>query len=108
MVDAFTAGLWMYWITTDKVICVEQPSLSIVGDRLHCENGPAVEWPAGERYWFWKGVQVPQHVIEVPDAITASTIQSEKNAEVRRVMIERFGYGTLRPPRRPFPSTGTC
>ncbi len=91
MVDAFNAGLWLYWITPTTVICVEQPSLHISNNRLHREDGPAVEWPT-EHYWFWKGVQVPQNVIEKPDQITSESITKETNAEVRRVMIERYGY----------------
>jgi len=47
--------------------------------------------PDGERYHFWHGVRVPAHVIERPSKITAREIDEEKNAEVRRVMIERYG-----------------
>ena len=91
MIDAFDSGLWLYWITPTIVICVEQPSLHISNNRLHREDGPAVEWPT-EKYWFWKGVQVTQSVIEHPGKITAKSIIKESNTEVRRVMIERYGY----------------
>jgi len=36
-------------------------------------------------------VQVRPHVIEFPDRITFAEIQTETNAEVRRVLIERYG-----------------
>jgi len=58
---------------------------------LHCEDGPAVAWPNGTRYWFVRGVQVPQRVVESPEKLTAAEVYSEANLEVRRVMLDRFG-----------------
>src|SRR5262245_38602537 len=55
MVEAVDAGLAVYWITRHEIICVPQPALSIHEDRLHCEDGPAVRWSSGERYWFLRG-----------------------------------------------------
>ncbi|MGH6816542.1 MAG: DUF6745 domain-containing protein [Hyphomicrobiaceae bacterium] len=92
MVDAFEAGLFLYWVTPKEVICVPAPMLSISDDRLHNEVGPAVEWPSGERYWFWKGTNVPQRLIEEPHSIAFEAITHEPNKELRRCMIERFGY----------------
>jgi hypothetical protein len=37
------------------------------------------------------GVRVPARVIEAPETITVADIDAENNAEVRRVMLERFG-----------------
>jgi hypothetical protein len=48
MVDAFEAGLWLYWITSRELICVPHPTISIVGSQLHGGEGLAVEWPDGE------------------------------------------------------------
>jgi len=36
-------------------------------------------------------VRVPRHVIEAPATITVAEIEAEDNAEVRRVMVERYG-----------------
>jgi hypothetical protein len=47
--------------------------------------------PKGDRFWFWQGVRVPQNVIEAPEAITVAEIDAEANAEVRRIMVERYG-----------------
>ena|SRR5215813_6035145 len=65
MVEAVDAGLAAYWITRHEIICVPQPSLSIHDDLLHCEDGPAVQWSSGERYWFRHGTPVP----EIPNTI---------------------------------------
>ena len=94
-VDAFEAGLGMFWITPRLILALPQPTLQISGGRdgrLHCETGPAAVWPNGDRYWFWHGVRVPQAVVEQPEQITPRTILGERNSEVRRVMIERFGW----------------
>jgi hypothetical protein len=43
--------------------------------------------------WHVHGVAVPQFVIEAPQLITPTHIETEENAEVRRVMIERYKTG---------------
>lgn len=60
---------------------------------LHCETGPAVAYPDGWGVWAWHGVRVPRWVIEQPEQITATKVDAEQNAEVRRVMLERLGMG---------------
>ncbi len=93
--DAYEAGLWIYWVLENEVLAVPRPALQIVGDDLHSEDGPAVAWPNGTRYWFWQGVQVLQHVIEQPEALTPAVVLGEQNVEVRRVMMERYGHDRL-------------
>jgi hypothetical protein len=63
------------------------------GGRLHCETGPAVAYPDGWTIYAAHGVQVPGDVIERPDTITTLAIDGERNAEIRRVMIERYRHG---------------
>jgi hypothetical protein len=91
MVDAFEAGLFFYWITPSEVLWVPRPALSVVDGHLHREDGPAVEWPSGERHFFWHGTCVPDWVIEDPSRITADALRAEKNEHVRRCMMERIG-----------------
>lgn len=43
----------------------------------------------------WHRVSVPSHVIREPEKLTTDQILNETNAEVRRVMMERFGYERL-------------
>ena len=92
-VDAFEAGLWLFWILDKEVIAVPRPVLCLEGDRLHCADGPAVWWPHGQRFFFWRGVQVHADVILHPEQLTVKRIQEERNAEVRRVCLERYGWG---------------
>jgi hypothetical protein len=46
MVDAFEAGLWLYWITSHELICVPHPTLSTVGSHLSGDRDLALEWPS--------------------------------------------------------------
>jgi len=61
MSEAFEAGLFLYWVRPREVVCVFQPvfqpALHVVDGELHRENGPAVEWASGERYWFLRGIE---------------------------------------------------
>jgi hypothetical protein len=60
--------------------------------RLHSAIGPAMAFRSGWSIHAWHGIRVPSHVIEAPDKITPVMIDAETNQEVRRVMIERYGY----------------
>ncbi len=61
-------------------------------DRLHCEDGPAMFFAGdGSGVWAINGVFLPRYIVEEPETITVKQIQKEENAEVRRVMLERFG-----------------
>jgi hypothetical protein len=59
--------------------------------RLHRDDGPAVVWPDGWGVWSVHGVRVPRQVVESPDSLTVAQISAEQNAEVRRIMVDRFG-----------------
>lgn len=59
--------------------------------RAHSDAGPAVEFPDGYELFAWHGTIVEQDIIEHPESITIKRIDSERNAEVRRVLIERYG-----------------
>ena len=52
----------------------------------------AIEYPDGWGVYAWHGVRVPERVIRAPHSLTGQDILDERNAEVRRVMIERVGY----------------
>lgn len=65
-----------------------------VGDRprLHSDTGPAVVW-ADDRAtcdYFLHGVRVPAQLFS--SEVTVTQINAERNSEVRRVVIERFGW----------------
>ena len=59
--------------------------------RGHNENGPYVRWADGSCMYMIHGVRVPMWLCEFPEALTLDKIQKEENAEVRRIMVERYG-----------------
>ena len=59
--------------------------------RLHSENGPALEFADGYQVYAWHGIRVSPHIIDEPEKITVAEIDGETNAEIRRVMMGRYG-----------------
>lgn len=59
--------------------------------RLHCEDGAALEFPDGYKIFAWRGVPVPFNIIESPQSLTSQRIDEERNIEVRRALIDKFG-----------------
>lgn len=93
--DAFASGCWMLHWTADTLYWVAKPTVRVErvdgsGRRLHCTTGPALESDVVNLH-FWHGVMVPAHVTTHPRSITTDEIGQEANAEVRRVLIERYG-----------------
>ena len=94
--DAVEAGLWLFWVCEKEIVAVPRPAIQTQGDRLHCADGPAISWPGSRlKFYYWRGVQVPSWLILKPEKITGRKVLKEKNAELRRVMVERIGYDRL-------------
>jgi hypothetical protein len=92
--EAFCAGAWLLHWTDDTLYWVAKPAVHVervpAGRRLHNDRYAALESDV-ENLYFWHGVLVPAFVVVQPDWITVQHIDQETNAEVRRVMIERYG-----------------
>jgi len=86
-----------FWAFEGLVIMMERPARVGFDDggRLHAGHGPALAYPGGLRVWADHGVVVPERVIDDPGSITVEDVNSQTNAEVRRVMTERFGLERL-------------
>lgn len=63
--------------------------------RLHADEGPALAYADGTEAWAIHGVVVPKYVVSAPDRIDIGAIDAERNAEVRRILVERFGAERL-------------
>lgn len=59
--------------------------------RLHSESGPAIAFADGWSLYYWHGLAVPARVILEPESITTDEITAAQNAEMRRVLLERYG-----------------
>jgi hypothetical protein len=60
--------------------------------RVHCDDGPAVEWASGDRTYALHGVAVPKDLVEQGWGVPQ--IDAARSSEVRRVAIERLGWAT--------------
>jgi Domain of unknown function (DUF6745) len=88
---ARSAGPW--WALDGLAIVSERPLVLHRDDRgrPHAPDGPAIAWPDGLEAFVWHGIPVDRWVIEDPGRITVESIDGERNAERRRVLVERFG-----------------
>jgi hypothetical protein len=59
--------------------------------RIHNETGLAVAFPDGWGVYAIHGVRVPEYVIMRPEEITVADIQGERNTEIRRIKLDRYG-----------------
>jgi len=90
-------GIWQIaksadWIVPHEHVCwvSERPKLLRVdaAARLHCPDGPALQYPDGWRVYAWKGVQVPDWMIEHPEKITPDAVADVIDPKLRNCMIE--------------------
>lgn len=62
-------------------------------NRLHCDNGPSIEFLDGTKLYNYHGVRLTKTswIIEQPHLITHEKVMEERNVEIRRVMVEVMG-----------------
>jgi hypothetical protein len=89
---ARTAGWWWPYervaILTERPVALHRDNLG----RLHHGDGPALSYPDGWSMHAWRGMPIPPDVVVRLPSLTAHEIRAETNAEMRRVMVEYFGY----------------
>jgi hypothetical protein len=64
-------------------------------NRPHCDDGPSHEWRDGWKLYHWHGMRLPvdkEFIVTHPERITIAGISSEPNSELKRAMVEKFGY----------------
>lgn len=89
---ARSAGWW--WPYENAVVVAERPETLHRDEagRLDRGDGPALAYPDGFALHAWRGMPVPAAFLEELSALTPERIRGEENAELRRVMLEHFGY----------------
>lgn len=86
------AGWW--WPFEHAVVICERP-VELHRDeagRLDRGDGPALAFPDGFALHAWRGMPVPAEFLAGLSALTPERIRTEENAELRRVMLEYYGY----------------
>ena len=80
---------------THSKFCIvsDRPETLLVdsANRPHCDTGPFCRWRDGTALYAIHGVYVPKWIVEQPQKITVENIDAEKNVEIRRIMLTRFG-----------------
>ena len=78
-----------FWIVSDFPTTLTKDEQH----RLHADDKAACAWSDGWALYSVHGVRMPNDVFEHPENLTVARIEAETNAEVRRVMLERYGIG---------------
>jgi hypothetical protein len=93
---ARAAGWW--WPYENVVLVAERPTELHRDEsaRLHNGEGAALAFPDGFALHAWRGMPVPADFVTAlgpaGSALSAQRIRNEDNAELRRVMLEIYGY----------------
>ncbi|MFC8792657.1 DUF6745 domain-containing protein [Streptomyces cinereoruber] len=86
------AGWW--WPYENVAVVCERP-VELHRDeagRLDRGDGPALAYPDGFALHAWRGMAVPAAFLAGLPDLTPERIRAEENAELRRVMLEHYGY----------------
>ncbi|MFB7224763.1 DUF6745 domain-containing protein [Streptomyces sp. NPDC056227] len=86
------AGWW--WPYERTVVISERPETLHRDEagRLDSGDGPALSYCDGFALYAWRGMPVPAEFLAELTALTPERIREEENAELRRVMLEFYGY----------------
>lgn len=82
------------YVHTDFCILSDRPETVLKDDqhRPHASDGPQSRWRDGWEIFYVHGAgPLKRHIVLEPDKITVADVDKEPNAEIRRIMLERFG-----------------
>jgi hypothetical protein len=82
------------WMHTDFCIVSDFPEFIKTDDqhRPHCADGPSHRWRDGWSLYYWHGVAMPKDIFLDRALLTVDRIDAESNAEVKRAMLEMYGW----------------
>ncbi len=85
-----------WWTCTERVALGCLPPMEVhvnAAHEYHREGGPAITFVDGTTMWLWHDIIVPEEigVHLAANTVTAAHIQKQTNAEVVRVLLERYG-----------------
>ncbi|MGV9268041.1 DUF6745 domain-containing protein [Kitasatospora sp. NPDC003701] len=84
-----------WWWPYEGVALVSERPVALHRDeagRLDRADGPALEYADGFALHAWRGMPVPADFLSGLGAVTVERIRTEENAELRRVLLEHYGY----------------
>jgi hypothetical protein len=92
--DRIGKSMMWWWPYKNMVIVSDRPKL-IKKDqdgRLHCENGPAIEFRDGYKVFSWRGINVPEQWIMTPDQVDPADIIKCTDVEKRAAGASIIGW----------------
>jgi hypothetical protein len=92
----FKAG-GFFWFYKDICFVSERcKTIKKKGIRLHCDNGPAIEYRCGWKIYYLNGVCVPENLVLTPaNDLDCKLILSEKNADIKREIVRKIGVDRI-------------
>ncbi|MFJ5122510.1 DUF6745 domain-containing protein [Kitasatospora sp. NPDC088548] len=84
-----------WWWPYEGVALVSERPVALHRDeagRLDRADGPALEYADGFALHAWRGMPVPPGFLAGLGTVTVERIRTEENAELRRVLLEHYGY----------------
>ena len=78
----------------EEFCLVSEPPLVLTADDQnlpHNDTGPFCRWSDGSQLYSVHNVRLPGWILEQPETITLEGIRSETNAEIKRIMREKYG-----------------
>ncbi|MEU9763137.1 DUF6745 domain-containing protein [Streptomyces sp. NPDC047985] len=84
-----------WWWPYERVAVISERPEALHRDeagRLDRGDGPALAYSDGFALHAWRGMPVPAEFLAELNALTPRRIREEENAELRRVMLEFYGY----------------
>lgn len=81
------------WAAYEGVFFVcERPTVLKLdsNNRLHCTDGPAIQYVDGLEFYYLHGIYI-ENTEYITGRLTTDQIDQEKNVEVKRVLIDKYG-----------------
>jgi len=83
------------WLAVYENVCFvsEKPTEIHLDDQfnLHSTTGAAIAYSDGVKLYAVHGVELEAWIIEEPEKITVQAIDEQRNVEIRRIMMDRYG-----------------
>ncbi len=88
---------WYFPLEKACIICDRPRDLHFDSEhRFHAEGKPAIQFSDGCRVYAYHGVRLPEQYGKLhPHQWQATWLLQERNAELRRVLIQGIGYGRI-------------
>ncbi|MEV7894527.1 DUF6745 domain-containing protein, partial [Streptomyces cyaneofuscatus] len=84
-----------WWWPYERAVVISERPEALHRDeagRLDHGAGPALAYRDGFALYAWRGMPVPADFLAELASLTPQRIREEENAELRRVMLEFYGY----------------